>query len=67
MSALITGSPDFYAVVRLLRQMPAEHRTMALHAALHWSAEKLDEAEARGDLPGRPNESIPARGDERLQ
>jgi hypothetical protein len=61
--SLLTGSPQFYAVVRLLRQMPGEHQTMALHASLHWSDEHLAEAEARGDMPGRPNEEIPARGE----
>lgn len=55
-----SGSPEFYTVVRQLRAMPAEHRTMALHAALHWSDEKLNEAEMRGDLPGRPNQFTPA-------
>ena len=59
MSPLLSGSPAFYNVVRMLRLMPSEHQTMALHAALHWTDERLNEAEARGDLPGRPDQFTP--------
>jgi hypothetical protein len=49
-------SPEFHRAVHLLRTLPPEYRVMALHAAMFWSDEKLDEAESNGDLPGRAGE-----------
>jgi hypothetical protein len=45
---------EFCHVVRLMRAVPAEYQTMALHAAMHWSDEKLHDVETSGILPGRP-------------
>ena len=53
---LFSESPEFHHVVRLLKQMAPEYRVMALHAAMFWSDERLDEAVVNGDLPGRPGE-----------
>lgn len=46
----------FYRIVRLLKALPIEYQTMALHMALNWSDARLEEAIANGDLPGRPGE-----------
>jgi hypothetical protein len=50
--------PPFHFVVRMLRTMPGQYRTMALHAALFWSDDRLAAAEAAGDLPGLPAELV---------
>lgn len=39
---------EFCHVVRLMRAVPAEYQTMALHAAMHWSDEKLHDVETSG-------------------
>jgi hypothetical protein len=42
-----------------MRTLRLKHRVMALHAAMFWSNEKLDEAETNGDLPWRAGEAKP--------
>jgi hypothetical protein len=48
--------PNFYQVVRLLRDMAPDHAVLALFGAMFWSDEKLDLAESNGDLPGGSGE-----------
>jgi hypothetical protein len=61
--SILDGDPNFYDVVRLLRKMEPRAQHQALYASLYWSDDKLDESEAKGDLPGQPRALTTARAD----
>lgn len=50
---------EFFHAVHALRRLPQRYRLMAVYAADWWSEEKLETAEANGDLPGRLGELKP--------
>jgi hypothetical protein len=49
---MLTDTPNFHHLVRLLRKWPKETQLMALYAAQCWSDERLAKAEANDELPG---------------
>jgi hypothetical protein len=55
----IPSNAEFYAAVHRLRALSPRWKLIALYAAEHWSNERLDVAEANGDVPGCPGELVP--------
>jgi hypothetical protein len=56
---LPSETPEFHRVVWLLKQLAPRYRVMALHAAMFWDDERLEEASVNGDAPGCPGEFKP--------
>jgi hypothetical protein len=52
----MTDEKTFYEIVRLFRGSGPQFAMRVLYAAMNWSDARLEDAERRGEVPGRPSE-----------
>lgn len=51
-------TPSFYEIVRLFRGRGPQFAMRVLYAAIHWSDDRLNEAERSGEVPGQRGETV---------